>query len=123
MQVFELADDTAAEIGRARLRRHGLPVFGMDPATCEAVVVGVCKPLMDAAGLRLTWYQQFRWFARELARVVRTKQGHELGFDVEALMRKWAGYGLDQQLLQTLVRECLAQLSAPVVEVRDETQA
>jgi hypothetical protein len=122
MQVFELTEDMVAELDRAGLRRGELRVFGIDPAECEAAVAGVCLPLMNAAGLPLTHFHQFRWFVRELARKLRTKQAHELRFEMESLLRKWTGLGLDQRLLEALLRESLTKLAGPGAEVRNGTQ-
>jgi len=114
--ALELEEDTRTMLTCIRAVQGKLRLDDVDSDLAEQAVVVICRPLLDAAGLRLCHYNQFRWFLRELARVLRTRSGWELAYDIEELLRKWTRYGLDPALLQRVVREAYRGLVVPEVQ-------
>ena len=107
-----MEDATREELARLRQDDTALRGYGMEPWASEQAVVKVCLPMMNAAGLRLVIFREYRMFVREMSRVVRRKRGHDLATELELLVLKWVGIGLEPGLVERLVRETCYQLSA-----------
>lgn len=107
-----MEDATREELAGLRRDDTALRGFGMEPWASEQVVVNVCLPMMNAAGLRLVIFREYRMLVREMSRIVRRKRGHDLANELELLVLKWVGIGLEPGLVERLVRETCYQLSA-----------
>jgi hypothetical protein len=124
MDQFELEPETKAMLDGLRSMAGLLPVYDLESTLVEQAVAAAGLPIVTEAGVRMVTFNQFRWFLRELARVFRTKMGWDLAFEMEVLLRKWHGYGLDPHLMQLVVRKCReAAETPPEVEDEAETQA
>ena len=78
-------------------------LYGQEQKLAEGAMRRIVDPLLEAAGLRPNRLDQYHWFLRELAKLFRTRYGHELAFSIELAMRKWAGYELSAQVMGFLV--------------------
>jgi len=84
-------DDVGAWDEDERVRKLGLPVACQHGRTrVELVHCG--------------------WFLREMSKLMRRKDGPELGLALELLIDKWVRRGLDPDLLQELVCHCYTEL-------------
>jgi hypothetical protein len=62
----------------------------------------------------------YRWYLRELSKLLRTKTGWDLALELEIALRKWAAYRLDPELLQALMCDCyehIAEMTPDQVEL------
>ncbi len=75
MQPFRLDENTKTMLVHVRANPEKLKLDDVDADLAEQAVAAICTPLLDEAGLRLCLYNQYRWFLRELARVLRTWLG------------------------------------------------
>ncbi len=78
---------------------------------------------MYNAGLSLMTLNQYRWFVRELGRIMRTDSGPELAMHLELALSKWQKLGLDLNTLQLLVCtifEKLSQMTSDECRVTNE---
>jgi hypothetical protein len=98
-------------------------LFGMEAGASVERVLDACLPLMNAAGLRFVLFHQYESVCRELARLLRTRQGPELRAQVRVMVRKWTGLGLDRGLLQAMVQAGLVRFASGRVEVDDEYES
>ncbi len=79
------------------------PLFGLEPDKAESLLRGLTDRLMYNAGLSLMTLNQYRWFVRELGRIMRTDSGPELAVHLELALSKWQRLGLESNTLQLLV--------------------
>jgi hypothetical protein len=80
-------------------------LFGHPAAECEALVSAILDPLLAGAPLALSAKYKTRWFLSETVRLFRTRTGFELAMHVEAMLQKWHAFGLNDDLMQLLVRQ------------------
>jgi hypothetical protein len=86
------------------------PLFGVDAKTAEQVVKGIVDPILCGAGLALVALNQYRWFARELSRLLREGHDRVLVLHLGALLDKWQRFGLNKSTLELLVCEVFEKL-------------
>jgi hypothetical protein len=87
-------DDVGAWDEDERVRRLGLPVICR--RGLSRIEVGYCGS-----------------FLREMSKLMRRKDGPELGLALELLLTKWTRRGLDRSLLEELVCHCYTELCRP----------
>ncbi len=113
MKNLKLTPSTRALLTRLRKSGMNLSVYDLDPDVTGQALTEICRPFIERAGLRQSALGQFRCFLRELGKLLRTEQGWDLAFELESLLRKWTGYGLDPALLQRLLGESCGRLAIP----------
>ncbi len=85
-------------------------LYGAGPEVSEELFAKHVASLIEGAGLPALQTMHYRWFLRELARLWRTRTGHDLAFHLELCIRKWDGLGLEMRTLQVLVCEAHQRL-------------
>ena len=95
-------------------------LYGRTAAEAEKEVRGIGMPVLEDANLSQVVIMQYSWFLRELARVFRTRTGHDLAWHIETVMRKWLGYGLEPNTMQYLVSEIHLKMKAAGTTAKDE---
>lgn len=60
------------------------------------LVVAICRPVLNGAGLRLPEYLLAEWVCRELGRFVRTAAADRFSIQLAEWGRKWTANGLGQ---------------------------
>lgn len=100
-------------LARIRANPEQLNLEDMDADLCEMAVYETVKEVLCAAGLRMVELNQYRWFLRELSKVLRLYIGWDLAYHIEELLRKWVGYRLNFSLMQLLVVEAYTHLAVP----------
>lgn len=96
----EFCNELLADM-RKSLEPHRL--YGREPGACEELVAKVLDPALAGAPLPLGQKLEYRWFLRELVRVLRTRTGPELAMQAELVLVKWHGFGLKVEMMQWLV--------------------
>jgi len=123
LKLSREARKTLYRMGKARASPTVL--YGLDQELCEHALRKIVDPLLESAGLKPRRVDQYHWFLRELARLLRTRYGHELAFNIELMMRKWSGYGLSPQVmgfLVTLIDRELRVLAGEAYEPDEEPE-
>ena len=85
-------------------------LYGQEQELCEHVLRRIVDPLLEQAGMELCRVDQYHWFLRELAKLFRTRHGHDLSFSIELVMRKWSGFGLEPRVMGFLLCLILREL-------------
>jgi len=116
MNEIELDQETRLLLDRVRHKRKTLSLFDMPPDLAEAAVWEIGKVVLDHQQLPLVQYNAYRWYLRELAKLLRTKTGWGLGLELEICLRKWVAFRLNPELLQALLRECYQRIGAMTPE-------
>ena len=112
MNTLELEEPTRDLLQSIRAGRLELGLDDVDADLAEMAVWEIGRPVLNDAGLGLARYNQFRWFLRELAAVLRHKDGWDLAFGLEHLLRKWVvRYRVESPMAQLLVRTVCDHLS------------
>ena len=122
MSQFELDERTRAVLDRVRHSTATLSLYDMPPDLAEAAVWEIGKIVLEDRHLPLVQYNTYRWYLRELSKLLRTKTGWSLALELEIALRKWVAYQLDLGLLQVLLCECcdrIAAMSPEQVEASD----
>jgi hypothetical protein len=125
MNPIELEPETRTCLDRVRHSRKVLSVFEMPADLAEAAVWEIGKIVLADHHLPLVQYNQYRWYLRELSKLLRTKTGWDLALELEICLRKWTVYSLDRVLLQALLRECLdriAVMTPDQIEIKVEAK-
>jgi hypothetical protein len=112
MNQIELDKETRDLLDRVRHKRKCLTLYDMPSDLAEAAVWEIGKVLLDHQGLQMVKYNTYRWYLRELSKLLRTKTGWDLALELEICLRKWVGFCLDPVLLQALLRECYERIGA-----------
>jgi len=112
MESIELDPKTQQALDRIRHTSNVLSLYEMPADLAETVVWEIGKQLLEDLQMQFVSYNQYRWFLRELSKLLRTKTGWDLALELEICLRKWAAYRLDQVLLEVLVRECLERIAS-----------
>lgn len=120
MNEIELDQETRLLLDRVRHKRKTLSLFDMPPDLAEAAVWEIGKVVLDHQQLPLVQYNAYRWYLRELAKLLRTKTGWGLGLELEICLRKWVAFRLNPELLQALLRECYQRIGAMTPEEVEE---
>lgn len=120
MNQIEMAPRTRVVLDRIRHSSKVLSIYEMPADLAEAAVYEIGKVLLDDLALPMVQLHVYRWFLREVAKLLRTKTGWDLALELEICMRKWVGYNLDPLLIQALVRECCDRIAAMTPEEVEE---
>jgi hypothetical protein len=112
MEQIELDQTTRNLLDSIRHSRKTLCLFEMPADLAGAAVWEIGKVLLDHQGLPLVQYNTYRWYLRELAKLLRTRIGWDLALELELCLRKWVGFCLDAAMLQALLRECYGRIGA-----------
>jgi hypothetical protein len=126
MNQIELNQDTRDLLDRVRHKRKCLTLYDMPADLAEAAVWEIGKILLDPQKLPTVQYNTYRWYLRELSKLLRTPAGWDLALELELCLRKWVGFCLDPAMLQALLRECydrIGAMTAEEVEVKAEVEA
>ena len=121
MNTIELEPRTQKALDWVRHRSKVLSLYEMPADLAELAVWEIGKLLLENQGLMMVQYNQYRWFLRELAKLLRNRTGWDLALELEISLRKWAAYKLDPELLQALLCECydhIAVMTPDQVEIR-----
>jgi hypothetical protein len=120
MDELALEPKTMALLDELRHTEDLLPVYDQDPTAVECLVLDIAVPRLNQSGLKMVQFNQYCWCLRELAKLLRTRQGWSLAFELEVLLRKWHRFGLDSRLTQRLLRDACARLQSPDAELKTE---
>jgi hypothetical protein len=126
MNQIDLSPGTRATLDRFRHSSKVLSIYEMPADLAEAAVWEIGKVLVDNQHLPMAQQHSYRWFLREVAKLLRTRTGWDLALELEICLRKWVGYNVDPVLLQALLRECCERIAAMTpqeVEERVEVEA
>jgi len=110
MNQYNLSRETLAllsRIGRSEARQS---VYNKAPEESERACFEVADPLLEAAGLRLVYLNQYRWFVRELSKLFRILSGPDLAFHLETCFRKWLNLGLEPRTMTLLLSDIWQRL-------------
>jgi hypothetical protein len=116
MNQIELLPETRSLLDRIRHSSKVLSTYEMPSDLAEAAVWEIGRMLLDEQRVPMVSYNQFHWFPREMAKLLRTRTGWDLALELEICLRKWAAYRMDPVLLQALVRECLDRIGGMTPE-------
>jgi len=116
MNRLELVPKTKAVLDRIRHASKLLSIYEMPADLAEAAVWEIGRVLVESQQLPLVQQHSYRWFLREVSKLLRTLTGWDLALELEICMRKWVAYNLDPQLLQALVWECVGRIAAMTPE-------
>lgn len=122
MNQIELEPETRAVLDRIRHSSKVLSIFEMPADLAEAAVWEIGRALVDNQHLPMIQQHSYRWFLREVAKLLRTKTGWDLALELEIALRKWVGYKVDSLLTQALLRECCERIAAMTPEEVEERQ-
>jgi hypothetical protein len=120
MNVIDLNQRTRELLDRVRHQPKFLSVFEMPADLAEAAVWEIGKIALEDKPVPLVQQNGYRWYLRELSRLLRTKTDWDLALEMEICLRKWVGYSLDPELLQMLLCECYDRIGAMTPEEVEE---
>ena len=120
MKQMELEPKTKAVLDRIRHTDKVLSIFEMPADLAELAVWEIGKLALADEPVPLVQQNGYRWYLRELSRLLRTKTEWDLALEIEICLRKWVAYGLDPGLLQMLVCECHERIGAMTAEEVEE---
>ena len=106
MKELELTPETAAAFDQLREAQWDLNVYGMSQALAWRKVKPMVVKRLDSAGVMLVANNQYQLFANEVVGKYRTLTRVPLVSALEQIIRKWARYGFDPELLQQLLCDC-----------------
>jgi hypothetical protein len=111
MQTFKLESETRTLLDAVRAGTAAQPVDSTDAAGLELRFAKACSPILGRARVTRTAANHYIWALREFTKLVCKRDGWDLAFELEAYLRKWVGYGLDNAVLQDIVRTAFAVLA------------
>ena len=125
MKPLHLEKETRALLETIRHEDEPLFLYGMSPEQADLLMREVLDPILQGAALPTVLLNQFRWFARELAGLFRTRAGFDLSFNIELVLRKWLGFGMETHSMQLILCEAYRRLErmTPPKEVPDEPES
>jgi len=100
-----LDEDMVKVLAHIRSSRRPNPLYGKDQALCDKCLKQITDALLCGAGLGMVTLNEYRWFVRELSRLLRDDRGTELGPHLELLILKWNNFGLESHTMQFLICE------------------
>jgi hypothetical protein len=106
MNQIELNQRSRDLLERVRHKRKVLSLFDMPSDLAEAAVWEIGRTVLDHQRLSLVDQNGYRWYLREVSKLLRTKTDWDLALELEICLRKWVAYSLDPELLQALLCEC-----------------
>ncbi len=125
MNQTELNQQSHDLLDRIRHRSKVLSLYDMPSDLAEAAVWEIGRMMLDRQNLPLVEQNAYRWYLRELSKLLRTKTGWDLALELEICLRKWAAYKLDPELLQALLCECydhIAVMTPDQLEIKVEAK-
>ena len=125
MNQTELNQQSRDLLDRIRHRSKVLSLYDMPSDLAEAAVWEIGRVMLEHQNLPLVEQNAYRWYLRELSKLLRTKTGWDLALELEICLRKWAGYKLDPELLQALLCECydhIAVMTPDQLEIKVEAK-
>jgi hypothetical protein len=111
MNQIELNQRSRDLLERVRHKRKVLSLFDMPADLAEAAVWEIGRVVLEHQSLPLVEQNCYRWYLRELSKLLRTKTGWDLALELEICLRKWVGFRLDPELLQALLCECYEHIA------------
>ena len=125
MKPLHLEKETRALLESIRTTDEPLFLYGMEPEQVDLLMREVTDPILQGAALPAVVLNQFRWYARELAAQFRTRAGFDLSFNLELVLRKWLGFGMETHSMQLILCEAYRRLlcMSPPKEVPDEPES
>ena len=125
MKPLHLEKETRALLETIRNEDVPLFLYGMEPEQADLLMREVTDPILQGAALPTVILNQFRWYARELGAQFRTRAGFDLSFNLELVLRKWLGYGMEAHSMQLILCEAYRRLECmtPPKEVPDEPES
>ena len=121
MKKFELNQQSKDLLDRVRHKSKVLSLYDMPADLAEAAVWEIGRTLLERTELSFVQQNGYRWYLRELSRLLRDKTGWELALELEIALRKWVAYKLDPLLLQALLQECYGHIAAMTPEQIEST--
>lgn len=112
MEQIELAPETRAVLDRIRHSDNALSIFEMPADLAEAAVWEIGKLVLEKEKLPMVQANAYRWYLREVSKLLRTRTGWNLALELEICLRKWDSYRLNLELLQKLLRECIDRIGS-----------
>ena len=106
MRHLELTSETAAALAQLVEAQWDLNVYGMSQALAWSKVKTMVVRRLDSAGVLVVAHSQYQRFANEVVGKYRTLTRAPLATALEQVIRKWARYGFDPELLQQLLCDC-----------------
>jgi hypothetical protein len=103
--AMEHGPEMSRVLERIRAADKPNPLYGRRPEESEACLKQVTESLITGTGLGLCIQNEYRWFIREMSRLVRQDGGPELAFHLEMLLRKWQSMGLERYILEIMTCE------------------
>jgi hypothetical protein len=122
MNVIDLNERTRELLDRVRHKPKFLSVFDMPADLAEAAVWEIGQLALKDTPVPLVQQNGYRWYLRELSRLLRSKTDWDLALEMEICMRKWVGYSLNPELLQMLLCECYDRIGAMTPEEVEESR-
>jgi hypothetical protein len=120
MIQLELDPKSKAVLDRIRHSSKVLSIYEMPSDLAEAAVWEIGRVLVENAHLPMVQCNTYRWYLRELSKLLRTKTGWDLALELELCLRKWVGFCLDPAMLQALMRECCERIGEMTPEEVEE---
>jgi len=124
MNQTELNQRSRDLLDRIRHRSKVLSLFDMPSDLAEAAVWEIGRIVLGPMQLSFANLNGYRWYLREVSKLLRTKTGWDLALELEICLRKWAAYNLDPELLQALFCECydhIAVMTPDQIEIGQES--
>lgn len=112
---LRLNPEMVQALDEIRHARRACLLHGLAADKAEAEVRRIALTMVEDANLSRIATMQYWWFLREITRLFRTRTGADLAWHIEAVMRKWLEYGLEQNTMQLLVGEV-------ILKTRQETE-
>lgn len=112
MEPIELAPETRTVLDRIRRSDNALSIFEMPTDLAEAAVWEIGKLVLENEKLPMVQANAYRWYLREVSKLLRTRTGWNLALELEICLRKWDSYKLSLGLLQTLLCECMDRIGS-----------
>ena len=97
--------DMTRLLDKLRSDNQPYPVYHQPAEEADEKVCAIGQSLVTDANLQFAVRNQYMWFVRELARLLRTRYGRDLAFHLELVLRKWQGLGLSPNIMQIIVCE------------------
>ncbi len=111
MKNIPLRPETRQLLARIRAEEDLLNLDDLDFPSAERAIYQLARPVLDKIKLTRLQLNQYRWFLRELTSQLLARTGWDLAFELELLLRKWTMFGLEPDILQTLLCHCYLVLT------------
>lgn len=107
MRNLTLSAQTQAIFDRIRTHGWTLNVYGMSQSRALWLVKARTEARINKAGVTPPYNNVYRRYLNELVRAFRSATGERLIQAIKLVIRKWVNLGLDPELLQELLGDCL----------------